>query len=69
MLHALGRATYQHADWQGPWLGPKPSEENKREFTDEQLAASKNIIGLQAGSNKGASQAGTNEGAQRRVIL
>ncbi|KAG0718949.1 Muscle-specific protein 20 [Chionoecetes opilio] len=67
-LFALGRATYQHPEWTGPWLGPRPSEENKREFSDEQLAASKSVIGLQAGSNKGASQAGDTTGAQRRVI-
>ena len=34
------------------------AEENKREFTDEQLRAHEGHIGLQAGYNKGASQAG-----------
>lgn len=68
-LFALGRATYQHPEWPGPWLGPRPSEENKREFTEEQLAASKSVIGLQAGSNKGATQAGDTTGSQRRVII
>ncbi|XP_050731566.1 muscle-specific protein 20-like [Eriocheir sinensis] len=68
-LFALGRATYMHPEWPGPWLGPRPSEENKREFTEEQLAASKTVIGLQAGSNKGATQAGDTTGAQRRVIV
>lgn len=37
-------------------MGPKPSEENKREFTEEQLRAGDGIIGLQAGTNKGATQ-------------
>jgi len=68
-IHSLGRATYSHPEWQGPYLGPRPAEENKREFTEEQIAASKTVIGLQAGSNQGASQAGMNDGAQRRVIL
>ena len=41
-----------------PSLGPKESGENKREFTEEQLQEGKKTIGLQMGSNKGASQAG-----------
>ena len=40
-----------------PVLGPKEADKNKREFTDEQLQAGKGVIGLQMGSNKGASQA------------
>lgn len=68
-LFSLGRATYLHPEWPGPWLGPRPAEENKREFSDEVLAASKTVIGLQAGSNKGATASGQNVGAQRRVII
>lgn len=34
------------------------ADENKREFTEEQLRASEGHVGLQAGFNKGASQAG-----------
>jgi len=68
-LFALGRTTYKHPEWPGPWLGPRPSEENKREFSDETIAAGKTAIGLQAGSNKGASQAGSNLGAGRKIIL
>jgi len=37
-------------------------------FTDEQLRAGEGIIGLQAGSNKGASQAGQNFGKTRAII-
>nr|XP_053642921.1 muscle-specific protein 20-like [Cherax quadricarinatus] len=44
-----------------------PVKENKREFSEEVLAASKTVIGLQAGSNKGATASGQNVGAQRRV--
>ncbi|XP_034949998.1 muscle-specific protein 20 [Chelonus insularis] len=68
-LFALGRTTYLHPEWKGPYLGPKPSEEHKREFTEEQLRAGQTIVGLQAGSNKGASQAGQNIGAGRKIIL
>jgi len=66
---SLGRTTYNHPEWPGPWLGPRPSQENKREFSDEVLAAGQAVIGLQAGSNKGASQAGSNLGAGRKIIL
>ncbi|KAF3424367.1 hypothetical protein E2986_03228 [Frieseomelitta varia] len=61
--------TYRHPEWRGPWLGPKPSEENKRNFTEEQLRAGEGYIGLQAGTNKGATQAGQNFGATRKILL
>jgi len=68
-LYALGRETYRHPEWAGPWLGPKPSEENVRDFDEETIAAGKAVIGLQAGSNKGASQSGQNMGAGRKIII
>ncbi|XP_023014236.1 muscle-specific protein 20 transgelin [Leptinotarsa decemlineata] len=68
-LFALGRETYRHAEWKGPYLGPKPSQENKREFSEETLKAGQTIIGLQAGQNKGATQAGQNIGASRKIII
>jgi len=68
-LFALGRTTYLHPEWPGPYLGPKPAEECKREFTEEQLRAGETIIGLQAGQNKGATQAGQNLGAGRKILL
>lgn len=58
---------YLHPEWQGPFLGPKPSEENKREFTDEQLKAGESVIGLQMGTNKGANQSGQNFGNSRHM--
>jgi len=58
-----------HPEWPGPWLGPKPSEANVREFDEETVAAGKAVIGLQAGQNKGASQAGQNFGAGRKIII
>ena len=61
--------TYLHPEWPGPYLGPKPAEECKRDFTEEQLRAGETIIGLQAGQNKGATQAGQNLGAGRKILL
>lgn len=52
---------------QVPCLGPKEADANKREFTDEQLMEGQNIIGLQMGSNKGASQAGDHFGRPRQI--
>ncbi|XP_066913610.1 myophilin-like [Clytia hemisphaerica] len=64
---SLGRKA-QTIGYNGPCLGPTESTENKREFTDEQLKAGEGIIGLQMGSNKGASQAGQNFGKTRAII-
>lgn len=68
-IFAIGRTAYKHPEWRGPFLGPRPSEEHKREFTEEQLRAGEAIIGLQAGQNRGATQAGQNFGASRKIIL
>lgn len=46
----------------------RKAQENKREFTDEQLKAGKNVIGLQMGSNKGASQEGMSYGKTRQIV-
>ena len=66
-LAALARKSHNLAP-DFPKHGPAESHENKREFTDEQLREGKNIIGLQAGSNQGASQAGMNFGKNRAII-
>lgn len=50
-------------------MGPRPSEENKRDWSEEQLRAGETMIGLQAGSNKGATQAGQSFGATRKILL
>uniref|UniRef100_A0A1I8FUU5 Calponin-homology (CH) domain-containing protein n=1 Tax=Macrostomum lignano TaxID=282301 RepID=A0A1I8FUU5_9PLAT len=67
-LFALGRTCQVHPEFTGPVLGPKLSEENKREFSEDQMNASKSVIGLQAGFNKGASQAGMNFGKGRMIV-
>jgi len=64
---ALGRMA-QTIGYSGPVLGPAESTENKRDFTEEQLRAGDAIIGLQAGSNQGASQAGQNFGKTRSIM-
>ena len=52
----------------GPALGVKVANENKREFDDSVLKAGQSVIGLQYGSNKGASQAGmTAYGTGRQI--
>jgi len=65
-IMALGRRC--HKIYDGPRLGPEESTANKRTFTEEQLRAGEGVIGLQAGSNKGASQAGQNFGKTRAII-
>ena len=47
----------------------RKAQENRRDFSDEQLSEGKNVIGLQMGTNKGASQAGmTGYGRPRQII-
>ncbi|XP_026293381.1 muscle-specific protein 20 isoform X1 [Frankliniella occidentalis] len=57
-LYSLGRITQKHPEYTGPRLGPKMADENKREFTEEQLRAHEGQLNLQMGYNKGASQSG-----------
>jgi hypothetical protein len=58
-IFALARTTQKHSEFTGPPLGPKMSDSNKRNFSEEQIKKGRDgQIGLQAGSNKGASQAG-----------
>lgn len=66
-IYALGRRA-QVVGYDGPCLGPKTSEENKREFSEEQNRQGRDAhIGLQAGQNKGATQAGLNMGKGRSI--
>ncbi|XP_040065904.1 muscle-specific protein 20 [Ixodes scapularis] len=64
---ALGRACYLHPEYEGPCLGPKPAEVNKREFTELQLRAGEGIINLQYGTNRGANASGINFGNTRHM--
>jgi len=54
---ALGLKAQKISGYDGPVLGPKESSERLREFS-QKLPAGGGVIGLQMGSNKGASQAG-----------
>ena len=48
---------------------PRKSKENPRNFSDNQLQEGKNVIGLQMGTNRGASQAGmTGYGMPRQIL-
>ncbi|CAG0902392.1 unnamed protein product, partial [Darwinula stevensoni] len=67
-IYALGGMA-QKKGFPGPQIGVKVADENRREFTQEQLAESNRIIGLQYGSNKGASQAGMTAYGTTRQIL
>jgi hypothetical protein len=49
-------------------FGPKEAEANPRAFTQEKLKSGDNIIGLQMGTNKGASQSGMNFGKNRMIL-
>lgn len=65
-IQQLGTECQRHG-FTGPVIGSKPTEKNIRSFTDEQLKAGHNIIGLQAGTNKCASQSGMSMGGVRHV--
>jgi len=49
----------------GYWMAKH--QENKREFSEEKINEGKSVIGLQMGSNKGASAAGVSFGSQRHI--
>lgn len=67
-LHALGGLA-QKKHFHGPIIGVKVANENKRNFSESKLKESQKIIGLQYGSNKGASQAGMSAyGTGRQII-
>ncbi|KAF3841207.1 hypothetical protein F7725_007069 [Dissostichus mawsoni] len=50
------------------WFHRK-AQENRRDFSEEQLTEGKCVIGLQMGTNKGASQAGMTGYGQARQII
>lgn len=66
-IHALGRkVNVKRSDIGG--IGPKESDKNVREFDEETLEAGKKVIGLQMGTNRGASQAGSTPAGLGRQI-
>jgi len=63
-LQSLGRKAGQFGK---PSIGPKEADKNERHFSEEKLRAGQSIIGLQMGSNKGATQSGINFGNTRHM--
>jgi len=66
-IFGLG-GTAQKKGFEGPRLGVKVADENKRNFSAEKLAESNKIIGLQYGSNSGATQKGMVFGNSRKIL-
>ncbi|XP_076353323.1 myophilin-like isoform X1 [Tachypleus tridentatus] len=67
-LFSLGGLA-QRNGFDGPVIGVKVADENKRIFTKEQLEMGKTVLSLQTGTNRGASQAGmTPYGSTRQII-
>ncbi|KAB7493825.1 Calponin-3, partial [Armadillidium nasatum] len=61
--------TSQKKNFDGPVIGVKVADENRRHFSEAKLKESQKIIGLQYGTNKGASQAGMSAyGTGRQII-
>ena len=62
------RTQCQVNGFEGASLGPRMSEENRRNFSEEHNRKGRDAnVSLQYGSNKGASQAGLNMGKQRMI--
>ncbi|KAG1690965.1 Calponin-3 [Nymphon striatum] len=67
-LYALGGLA-QKKGFDGPTIGVKVSNKNVRQFSSEKLLQGKSVIGLQSGTNRGASQSGmTAYGTGRQII-
>lgn len=59
---------YDHPEWQGPYLGPRPTG-HLIDWTEEKLRASEGIVRLQAGTNKFATQKGLRIGTGRDIMF
>ncbi|KAH9508986.1 hypothetical protein Btru_048472 [Bulinus truncatus] len=64
-IEALGRAMLTQGR---EGFGKAESKGQSHDWTDEQLKAGQNIIGLQMGTNKGANQSGQNFGKTRAIV-
>ena len=63
---ALGRRA--HINNPGKGIGAKESQKNVRQFDEQTMNAGKGVIGLQMGTNRGASQAGMTPAGLTRQI-
>ncbi|XP_058482440.1 transgelin-like [Solea solea] len=69
-LLTLGRKSLNNVNYKGdPNVFLVTAQENRRDFSEEQLSQGKHVIGLQMGPNKGASQAGMTGYGQSRQIM
>lgn len=55
-------------DYSSHLFSHRKAQENRRDFSEDQLKEGKNVIGLQMGSNRGASQAGSGGYGRSRQI-
>jgi len=67
-IRAYGMEVESHPSYTGNRVWPRKSEANPRNFSEETLKASQNVISLQYGTNKGASQSGMNFGKKRMIL-
>ena len=65
-IHALARRVNVKSPGRG--MGPKESEKHERHFDEQTMQAGKTVIGLQMGTNRGASQAGMTPAGLGRQI-
>ena len=61
--------TQLHPEYTGPTIGPKMAEENKRNFSEEEIRRMRDadVNLLTGGQNKGATQSGQNMGQTRHM--
>lgn len=68
-IRAFGIEVESHPSYTGQRIWPRKSEANPRNFSEDKLRQSQNVISLQYGTNKGASQAGMNFGKKRMILM
>lgn len=67
-VFALDRKAHKKG-WDGPYLSPKEADENKREFSEDQMRASAGLMPLQSAFPAGASQKGMTAPGTRRQLI
>jgi len=67
-LIELGKSCYSIPNFEGPYLGPKPTGQ-LRQWSDEVLRASDGLIPSQYGTNRFANQSGVRFGTFRDVMF
>lgn len=67
-LYALAGVSQGIAGFHGPYIGVKPSEENKRNFTEAELAAGKGVMSKQTLGSYGIAQENHSVSAIDKII-